>query len=559
MSDAEPEVAPRKWPKLKICLGLLLFFIAWFLYQLFGPNPQITVSKETTYITEPLGLDGLPDFPAYLLERDSKGVTPENNAAVLIWQATWPGDLDPQDQTLLAEALGMESVPSEEDSLVEVDSDSVLEKVGAELTKHFSADLADEETGPSLSTQWQEWLRDDLAKEAIYEARTRPWTPEQMPALAEWVVANQKPLDMLVEAAARPEYFSPSPSFLGDKDDSLVEMALPHAEGMRSVVRALLTRGMWHIGAGRTSEAWTDIHTCLRLSRHVSKEKFLVNQLVSHAIDKVAFQSTQSLLQHKDLNNDLAENILADLLQLPSVSAAEVVDQGERLVHIDNILRMAQGKYGEKEKKDLFGKASTAIIKTGLDWNHFLREGNKWHDRLVKSMRMPKFDERRKQLAEIDSEITQLDSPATSLWSALGFMVSRKSRTQAISNVFIDLLLSTMKMLQVAADRTITQRHLTQLAVALALHRLQHGNHPESLEELVPAILPKLPLELYTEKPFVYQRKDDGGSDMTGKIVNGEWTDETPEERDHDSSDLVIRVPQPEFKLPELPLDELVP
>ena len=54
------------------------------------PHVLLTISKETTYITEPLRADGYPDYVAALDRRFSRDVTPENNAAVLFWQAMGP-------------------------------------------------------------------------------------------------------------------------------------------------------------------------------------------------------------------------------------------------------------------------------------------------------------------------------------------------------------------------------------------------------------------------------------------------------------------------------------
>ena len=42
--------------------------------------PFLSISKETTIITEPLRSDGTPDYVAAINARYSKGVTPENNA-----------------------------------------------------------------------------------------------------------------------------------------------------------------------------------------------------------------------------------------------------------------------------------------------------------------------------------------------------------------------------------------------------------------------------------------------------------------------------------------------
>jgi len=57
------------------------------------PRVLVTISTETTYITEPLRKDGYPDYVAALDQRCRQGVTAENNAAVLFWKAVGPREL----------------------------------------------------------------------------------------------------------------------------------------------------------------------------------------------------------------------------------------------------------------------------------------------------------------------------------------------------------------------------------------------------------------------------------------------------------------------------------
>jgi len=109
----------RRTIRVRWLVALFLLLVAgWFLYQLFGSDPRIIVSKETTFITEPLGPDGLPNYCEYLLDQSSEGVTSDNNAAVLIWRALWPGELSLEHQLPMCQVLGLQKVPSEEDSLV---------------------------------------------------------------------------------------------------------------------------------------------------------------------------------------------------------------------------------------------------------------------------------------------------------------------------------------------------------------------------------------------------------------------------------------------------------
>ena len=59
---------------------------------------QITISRQTTYITTPLARGGGVNYLAWLNAHLSAGVTPANNAAVLVYEACGakmftPGDL----------------------------------------------------------------------------------------------------------------------------------------------------------------------------------------------------------------------------------------------------------------------------------------------------------------------------------------------------------------------------------------------------------------------------------------------------------------------------------
>jgi hypothetical protein len=51
--------------------------------------PQFTIGKDTTFVTGPIDKDGYIDYVAALNERRN-GVTPDNNANVLLWKAFGP-------------------------------------------------------------------------------------------------------------------------------------------------------------------------------------------------------------------------------------------------------------------------------------------------------------------------------------------------------------------------------------------------------------------------------------------------------------------------------------
>jgi hypothetical protein len=108
MVSSSPNAAPlprKKRSILWFLAGVFLLLLGVFFFQLFGPDPRIVVSRQTTYITEPRGPGGLPDFERHVLEKYREGVTPQNNAATLIWKALWPGELQPGDYNAVVAEL----------------------------------------------------------------------------------------------------------------------------------------------------------------------------------------------------------------------------------------------------------------------------------------------------------------------------------------------------------------------------------------------------------------------------------------------------------------------
>src|SRR4051794_6200788 len=103
MTTEAPFTPPKKKPSVFWWIaGTFFVLLLLFAFQLLGPQPPIVVSPQTTYITSPLRANGTPNYMAYLREQYRAGVTPENNAAALIWPALWPGELSPGDYAAVA-------------------------------------------------------------------------------------------------------------------------------------------------------------------------------------------------------------------------------------------------------------------------------------------------------------------------------------------------------------------------------------------------------------------------------------------------------------------------
>src|SRR5262245_38359275 len=101
---------------LGICLLLLLFLLGLALSARRSAvggkgRPAITISRETTHLTEPLRPDGYVDYLAAINDELSAGVTPENNAAVDLLYAFGPDTIPPDIRREYLRRLGVAAPP----------------------------------------------------------------------------------------------------------------------------------------------------------------------------------------------------------------------------------------------------------------------------------------------------------------------------------------------------------------------------------------------------------------------------------------------------------------
>src|SRR5260370_9837114 len=173
---------PRRW--WKIALGILLLFLAPLVYAAWPGSSTFTVSPETTYITEPLDKHGYPDYVTALNQRLSQGVTPENNANALIWQALGP---HPEGATMPAEYFQwLGYAPPEQGEYI------------VPFSKYLKENLK---------------IEDNEKRQQLDDRRMRatkwPWAAKGEPELADWLRRHEKPLALVIEATNRPQYYNP--------------------------------------------------------------------------------------------------------------------------------------------------------------------------------------------------------------------------------------------------------------------------------------------------------------------------------------------------------------
>jgi hypothetical protein len=499
-------------------------------------RPNVTISKETTYITEPLRPDGYPDYIRYVDEQLSKGVTPENNAAVLLLRALGPVEISERHQAEFFKRLGIKPLPAKGDYLVD----------WATYSQRFSA-----KDWPPVPAGMQQTAREFF--ESLDEvARERPWMQKDFPALAKWLAAHDKHIDQLVAASKRPRMYSPP--MTGDEEQTLVAVLLPVAQNSRQAARALVTRAMYRAGSGDFDAAVEDLMSCHRLARLTTQGFSLIESLVGLAIDGMALDAEAALVAEGSLTAGQRATLRKELQQLPPMrSMAHALGQGERLMYLDSVCWIARRGASAMKRltgmitetppgmADLLANVAGDVL---IDWNVPLKVGNEWYDRYVKAAAITDAKERLKALAEIEADVKAAAARSRDAGSVLGLFFSpRLSASQKMADVFIALLLPALNAALSAEHRNEAKLTLVKLGLALADYRDQHQRFPNSLDQLAPQYVEKIPLDPMWGDPFIY-KKTDHGYLLYGLGRNGQDDGGRTSDANDSADDLVIAVPR---------------
>jgi hypothetical protein len=436
---------PRRWLDLRwITAAVVTLAISSMLWGLFGPEPQIVVSRETTFITEPLAPDALPDYRGHVLALYGAAPPPDENAAVLLLQVFWPLEMKSPSPELKAvcQALGIPDTPPADPPLLNPDDDPVVK---AAIEKS--------------------------AIGSIEAARTQPWKGSDLPELEAWIEQHNPAINRLLEASRRPHYWFVSPTLLMPKQEILFAVLLPEIQSFPQAGHALACRAMWHLGAGRTREAWDDILGIHRLSRLIApareKAGFLVSHLVAIAVAGRANKATRHLLAMPDLGENeraIIHRDLADLAPLGSIAESLAL---ERLLAIDTAIAFPSTRRGSRRQQLLTltsisaltsmsgGDPSLFVFSTSLDWNVVLNRLNAAYDELEAAASLPTAAARQAELKRL--EAARPSALRSSGWLAaaghlLNLLASRPERSEHAAGVIESLVMPGLSTFSAKAD-----------------------------------------------------------------------------------------------------------
>lgn len=450
-----------------------------------------TLSKETTYITEPLLPDGRPDYLGYLNREASRGVTRENNAAIPIIRALGPEFIPEEVRTEILKRLGLADLPAEGDYFQRFETET---------------------------------LKQQMAWEAGLEG---PWSAEEYPQLAAWLEANARPLDLLREAAGREKYYVP---LVIEDDMPLLRTKVPGLGAYRSVVRTLRISANAKRKAGKVDEAWRDCLTMYRLGVQLSNSPLLITQLIGTTCFIAADETAQDIATSGKPSRKQLETILKELPEYPfSKTLIASVSGSERFTILEIVCRIAinyeefpvLGAVIAGKEKPVVSEQGMATVRRAFEnviYDIPLSMLNDAMDKQIQVMTAETYaafqqgieaQNQRVQAMKTNLASEMIDIDMDSWFRKLDD-VSPEDKSRKMGQFYLSLLFPSFARTKVLTDRVSMTHDLTRLAIALAIHKKQHGSYPETLDALSPGILKAIPRDWFADGPFVYKREGDG-------------------------------------------------
>ena len=482
-----------------------------------------------------------------LNERSGKGVTPENNAAALLWKVIDPKQYPEAKRQRYFQLLGIPQ-PSEK----------------GDYFLSLADYLNQTEEIPGLNNSAP---RSDLEKK-IYdqyeEAQKRPWSKDEFPALADLLAKNGKSLDIIAEAARRPRFYSP---LVVSNDEFMDCIDVTFLGVFRDISNQLLLRAMLELKDGRYEPAWRDLECCALLGRLYIQGPFFVDMLVGTAFESKAYEGVIAMASFTDLNMERTRKHMEDMRNLPSPPDIEnIFDFGERVCQIGWTYDVASQKsnalkyFGILSDKPTKKYLAKLAADPKMDWDEVMRLSQSEFDRFVSALRKSNYADIHKAMAEIDEE-TEKTNQILLEENTVKKTMSMSGDPREKAKLFLAIVADNSFVKNTGYIFPLQRREamssLARLALALSAYHSDHQTYPATLAELGPKYISEIPKDPFNVEDFKYKTqdggillysvgrncKDDGGRNYAEEVDFTKPENPNVSEEEKSTDDIAIHMP----------------
>ena len=347
---------------------------------------------------------------------------------------------------------------------------------------------------------WQQYYRVLAVTTNTFPISPQPQTPAKDVLLA--LSPYDSTIENLREAAKLPYARFP----ISYDVQPPANIWLSHLAGLKASARVLELRALAELQKGQSDKALADVKLMLRLSGSIRTEPFLISHLVRIAMVNLALQPVwEGLVAHQWSDQQLAELDL-DLTKVDLLADYHTAMRGElMLCEIGNIEFLR--RYPERTR-DLLGDNSGDVPPRIVRWTIWqaIPDGWFYQNELncaqpVLEYYLPSADVNQRMVRPGD--VRRADS-------AVATKLERRNPYNFFARMVLPALGGAVKRSAHGQESV----DLARVAIALERYRLAHGEYPESLEQLPPQFIAKLPHDIINGEPLHYRRTADGQFDL---------------------------------------------
>ena len=485
----------------------------WNTYRL---HP-LEISRETTYITQPLASNGLPNYSAWLQQQAPSTENPDENLASVLVDLM---EGDEYDAAHIARLRALKGVASTRQTTVRF------------------------ERGPA-------WHADDEFAAQLKQAMTRSWTNDELPGIAQWLDKNEPAIDLLESQLSRPVLFAPES---GMRFEALPENNVLFLNGMignwlRNLSDGMAASAMRLAGDGRLPEAIRRIESLSVLAQRLNQHNDVFRWSVQKEIHLKSFGCVLGVSRHPKISEP-------QLLQLQNIilfkdiglSAADIVDGYYRGRLLDSVCHSSLYGYPafcnclELNAKDSWPMDVAFAL---ADWDQIAIDVNALCDQWVTIREHRKPSEIKAAFADADQAYmanrTSLQPSSIQIqrevnryvfhgplhhvhsWGLLPLSSARfgadyaaamygayQLNTKHLSNLIRGTVeFAAAQVFETEFER-VTQRALLATAIATRRFQRDHQRLPGKLEQLVPDYLAQLPADQLQVNAIRFVKTGDG-------------------------------------------------
>ncbi len=304
-----------------------------------------------------------------------------------------------------------------------------------------------------------------------------------------------KELAELTEAAKRPHSRFPI------RYEDTFAALLPHLGPMRGQSQLFSLRASAEVQAGEPQKALDDVLVGLRIGEVVAEEPTLISGLVAIAVNRIMNQAIWEGLRQGSWNEAQLARLDAALSRTDFNATMRWDFEGERVLGTYGLLQTFLGNDAHMVGlMDLPSFPNRRLV-SFIAYRNVIAI-NRFYDEMLKHGTTA-FEG--VSTHEVSSWAGQLDGEESQTEDEVSYLGPRSP-----GNMLARLLVPAVKKASDKASAAQAGMDVVRTAIALERFKLAHGKYPASLDELVPALMPRVPLDPFSRKLLVYRATSDG-------------------------------------------------